>query len=69
MDFDELFTKDKPVIFAFHTYPWLIHRLTYHRPNRDNIHVRGYKEVGSDSCISSGNFGAICGRVFGLCLR
>jgi phosphoketolase len=40
MDFDELFTKDKPVIFAFHAYPWLIHRLTYRRTNHDNIHVR-----------------------------
>jgi hypothetical protein len=44
MDFNELFTKDKPVIFAFHAYPWLIHRLTYRRTNHDNIHVRGYKE-------------------------
>jgi xylulose-5-phosphate/fructose-6-phosphate phosphoketolase len=47
MDFDELFTKDKPVIFAFHGYPWLIHRLTYRRTNHDNIHVRGYKEEGT----------------------
>jgi len=46
-DFDELFTVDKPVIFAFHAYPWLIHRLTYRRANHDNIHVRGYKEEGS----------------------
>ncbi len=46
-DFDDLFTKDKPVIFAFHGYPWLIHRLTYRRTNHDNIHVRGYKEEGS----------------------
>jgi len=46
-DFDELFTKDKPVIFAFHGYPWLIHRLTYRRTNHDNIHVRGYKEEGT----------------------
>jgi xylulose-5-phosphate/fructose-6-phosphate phosphoketolase len=45
--FDELFTKDKPVIFAFHAYPWLIHRLTYRRANHDNIHVRGYKEEGT----------------------
>jgi xylulose-5-phosphate/fructose-6-phosphate phosphoketolase len=45
--FDELFTKDKPVIFAFHAYPWLIHRLTYRRTNHDNIHVRGYKEEGT----------------------
>ncbi len=46
-DFDTLFTKDKPVIFAFHAYPWLIHRLTYRRHNHDNIHVRGYKEEGT----------------------
>ncbi len=46
-DFDELFTTNKPVIFAFHAYPWLIHRLTYRRTNHDNIHVRGYKEEGS----------------------
>jgi xylulose-5-phosphate/fructose-6-phosphate phosphoketolase len=46
-DFDALFTKDKPVIFAFHAYPWLIHRLTYRRHNHDNIHVRGYKEEGT----------------------
>ncbi len=46
-DFDELFTKDKPVIFAFHAYPWLIHRLTYRRTNHRNIHVRGYKEEGT----------------------
>jgi xylulose-5-phosphate/fructose-6-phosphate phosphoketolase len=45
--FDELFTHDKPVIFAFHAYPWLIHRLTYRRANHDNIHVRGYKEEGT----------------------
>jgi xylulose-5-phosphate/fructose-6-phosphate phosphoketolase len=47
IDFDQLFTKDKPVIFAFHAYPWLIHRLTYRRTNHDNIHVRGYKEEGT----------------------
>jgi xylulose-5-phosphate/fructose-6-phosphate phosphoketolase len=46
-DFDTLFTKDKPVIFAFHAYPWLIHRLTYRRTNHDNFHVRGYKEEGT----------------------
>jgi xylulose-5-phosphate/fructose-6-phosphate phosphoketolase len=46
-DFDALFTKDKPVIFAFHAYPWLIHRLTYRRTNHQNIHVRGYKEEGT----------------------
>jgi xylulose-5-phosphate/fructose-6-phosphate phosphoketolase len=46
-DFDDLFTVDKPVIFAFHAYPWLIHRLTYRRTNHANIHVRGYKEEGT----------------------
>jgi xylulose-5-phosphate/fructose-6-phosphate phosphoketolase len=46
-DFDILFTKDKPVIFAYHGYPLLIHRLTYRRTNHDNIHVRGYKEEGT----------------------
>jgi xylulose-5-phosphate/fructose-6-phosphate phosphoketolase len=46
-DFDVLFTKDKPVIFAFHGYPWLIHRLTYRRTNHGNVHVRGYKEEGT----------------------
>jgi xylulose-5-phosphate/fructose-6-phosphate phosphoketolase len=47
IDFDELFTRDKPVIFAFHGYPWLIHRLTYRRTNHNNFHVRGYKEEGT----------------------
>ncbi|MGC1458971.1 MAG: phosphoketolase family protein [Steroidobacteraceae bacterium] len=47
LQFDELFTKDKPVIFAFHAYPWLIHRLTYRRTNHGNFHVRGYKEEGT----------------------
>ncbi len=46
-DFDVLFTRDKPVIFAYHGYPWLIHRLTYRRSNHKNIHVRGYKEEGT----------------------
>jgi len=46
-EFDTLFTSDKPVIFAFHAYPWLIHRLTYRRTNHGNIHVRGYKEEGT----------------------
>jgi xylulose-5-phosphate/fructose-6-phosphate phosphoketolase len=55
-DFDALFTTDKPVIFAFHGYPWLIHRLTYRRTNHDNLHVRGYKEEGTtttpfDMCV------------------
>ena len=46
-DFDSLFTVDKPVIFAFHGYPWLIHRLAYRRTNHCNMHVRGYKEKGN----------------------
>lgn len=46
-DFDSLFTTDKPIIFNFHGYPYLIHRLTYRRTNHDNLHVRGYKEKGS----------------------
>lgn len=46
-DFDDLFTTDKPIIFAYHGYPWLIHRLTYRRTNHNNIHVRGYKEEGT----------------------
>jgi xylulose-5-phosphate/fructose-6-phosphate phosphoketolase len=55
-DFDTLFTKDKPIIFAFHGYPWLIHRLTYRRTNHHNLHVRGYKEEGTtttpfDMCV------------------
>jgi xylulose-5-phosphate/fructose-6-phosphate phosphoketolase len=55
-DFDALFTRDKPVIFAFHGYPWGIHRLTYRRTNHVNIHVRGYKEEGTtttpfDMCV------------------
>jgi xylulose-5-phosphate/fructose-6-phosphate phosphoketolase len=45
-DFDALFTTDKPIIFAYHGYPWLIHRLTYRRTNHHNLHVRGYKEEG-----------------------
>jgi xylulose-5-phosphate/fructose-6-phosphate phosphoketolase len=47
LDFDSIFTRDKPVIFAFHAYPWLIHRLTYRRNNHANLHVRGYKEEGT----------------------
>ncbi|MBV8341165.1 MAG: phosphoketolase family protein [Gammaproteobacteria bacterium] len=46
-DFDALFTRDRPIIFAFHGYPWLIHRLSYRRTNHDNLHVRGYKEEGT----------------------
>jgi xylulose-5-phosphate/fructose-6-phosphate phosphoketolase len=46
-EFDSVFTADKPIIFAYHGYPWLIHRLTYRSTNHDNIHVRGYKEEGT----------------------
>jgi xylulose-5-phosphate/fructose-6-phosphate phosphoketolase len=46
-EFDTIFTTNKPIIFAFHGYPWLIHRLTYRRTNHDNLHVRGYKEEGT----------------------
>jgi len=46
-EFDSIFTADKPVVFAFHGYPWLIHRFTYRRTNHDNFHVRGYKEEGT----------------------
>ena len=46
-DFDTIFTRDKPIIFAYHGYPWLIHRLTYRRTNHGNLHVRGYKEEGT----------------------
>ncbi|TCD48958.1 phosphoketolase family protein [Chlorobium sp. N1] len=48
-DFDEIFTVDRPIIFAYHGYPWLIHRLTYRRTNHHNLHVRGYKEEGTTS--------------------
>jgi len=55
-DFDALFTTDKPIIFAFHGYPWLVHRLTYRRTGHANLHVRGYKEEGTtttpfDMCV------------------
>jgi xylulose-5-phosphate/fructose-6-phosphate phosphoketolase len=55
-DFDALFTTDKPIIFAFHGYPWLVHRLTYRRTNHRNLHVHGYKEEGTtttpfDMCV------------------
>ena len=55
-DFDVMFTRDKPIVFAFHGYPWLIHRLTYRRHNHPNLHVRGYKEEGTtttpfDMCV------------------
>jgi xylulose-5-phosphate/fructose-6-phosphate phosphoketolase len=46
-DFDNLFTTDRPIVFAYHGYPWLIHRLTYRRTGHDNLHVRGYKEEGT----------------------
>jgi xylulose-5-phosphate/fructose-6-phosphate phosphoketolase len=46
-DFDSIFTTDKPIVFAYHGYPWLIHRLTYRRTNHANLHVRGYKEEGT----------------------
>ena len=46
-EFDALFTTDRPIIFAYHGYPWLVHRLTYRRTNHDNLHVRGYKEEGT----------------------
>lgn len=46
-DYDALFTKDKPVIFAFHGYPWLVHRLTYNRSNNADMHVHGYREEGT----------------------
>src|SRR5208283_544236 len=56
VDFDNLFTQDKPVIFAFHGYPLVIHQLTYRRTNHDSFHVRGYKEEGTtttpfDMCV------------------
>jgi len=55
-DFDTIFTRSKPIIFAYHGYPWLIHRLTYRRTNHPNLHVRGYKEEGTtttpfDMCV------------------
>ncbi len=56
LEFEDLFTSDKPIIFAFHGYPWLIHRLTYRRISHENLHVRGYKEEGTtttpfDMCV------------------
>src|SRR6185369_9742249 len=50
-DFDSLFTTEKPIIFAYHGYPWLIHRLTYRRHNHRNLHVRGYKEEGTTTTL------------------
>ena len=46
-EFDVLFTTDRPIVFAYHGYPWLIHRLAYRRHNHGNLHVRGYKEEGT----------------------
>src|SRR5207302_6509812 len=46
-EFDTLFTTDRPIIFAYHGYPWLIHRLAYRRTSQPNLHVRGYKEEGT----------------------
>jgi len=46
-EFEAIFTRNKPIVFAFHGYPWLIHRLTYRRRNHENLHVRGYKEEGT----------------------
>ena len=46
-DFEALFTTDKPIVFAYHGYPWLLHRLMYRRTNHANLHVRGYKEEGT----------------------
>jgi xylulose-5-phosphate/fructose-6-phosphate phosphoketolase len=78
-DFDTLFTVDKPVIFAFHGYPWLIHRLSYRRKNHDNLHVRGYKEEGTtttpfDMTVRNDLdrfhlVGDVIDRVPGLCIR
>jgi xylulose-5-phosphate/fructose-6-phosphate phosphoketolase len=55
-EFDAIFTQDKPIVFAYHGYPWLIHRLTYRRNGHANLHVRGYKEEGTtttpfDMCV------------------
>lgn len=78
-DFDALFTTDKPIIFAFHGYPWLIHRLTYKRHSHDNLHVHGYREEGTtttpfDMCVLNrlDRFhlvGAVIDRVPGLATR
>jgi xylulose-5-phosphate/fructose-6-phosphate phosphoketolase len=59
VEFDSLFTRDRPIIFAYHGYPWLIHRLTYRRHGHDNLHVHGYKEEGTtttpfDMCVLNG---------------
>ena len=77
--FDSLFTVDRPIIFAYHGYPWLIHRLTYRRTNHGNLHVRGYKEEGTtttpfDMCVLNDidRFHLVCDvidRVPGLAVR
>jgi xylulose-5-phosphate/fructose-6-phosphate phosphoketolase len=66
-EFDAVFTPDKPIVFAYHGYPWLIHRLTYSRSNHDNLHVRGYKEEGTtttpfDMCVMNeiDRFSLVC---------
>ena len=58
-DFDALFTTDKPIVFAFHGYPWLIHRLTYRRAGHRNLHVRGYKEEVPQARLST----CACGTI------
>ena len=78
-EFDRIFTTDKPVLFNFHGYPWLIHRLTYRRTNHANLHVRGYKEEGTtttpfDMAVRNeiDRFGLVCDvidRVPGLGAR
>ena len=55
-EFAALFTSTKPVVFNFHSYPWLIHRLTYSRPGQHNIHVRGYKEHGKHQYSSGAGY-------------
>ena len=63
--FNTLVTEDRPVIFAFHGYPWLVHRLTYRRRNHDQMHVRGYKEKGTTTTLTSAsiNPGNSCGAL------
>jgi phosphoketolase len=64
-DFDALFTFDKPIIFAYHGYPWLIHRLTYRRTNHRNLHVRGYKEEGTATTCPKSRIGGLVPRLPG----
>jgi xylulose-5-phosphate/fructose-6-phosphate phosphoketolase len=61
-EFDALFTTDKPIVFAYHGYPWLIHRLTYRRNNHGNLHVRGFKEEGTTTTPRCGTGGGRAGR-------